>query len=85
MNAKKTGLLATMVGLIGALTFTAQAQDMSETVQADGPTFEEIDKNEDGVIGPEEARGTWLEKTFSQVDTNQDGYVTRAEYQEATS
>ncbi len=84
MNAKKTGLIATLVGLFGVLSFAAQAQNASETLQADAPAFEELDKNEDGVIRLDEARGTWLESSFAQVDANQDGYVTRAEYKEAT-
>ena len=85
MNLRKTGFIATVVGLFGALTFAAQAQNASETLQADAPAFEELDKNADGAITPDEARQTWLEKEFAKVDTNQDGYVTRTEYKEATS
>jgi Ca2+-binding EF-hand superfamily protein len=84
MNAKKTGLIAAVVGLFGALAFTVQAQNLSETLQADAPAFEELDKNDDGAITRDEARGTWLEKTFSQVDANQDGYITKTEYKEAS-
>lgn len=85
MNATKTSLIAAIVGLFGAVTFTAQAQDSAETLHADAPAFEELDTNEDGVIAPDEAKGTWLEGSFTQVDVNRDGYVTKTEYQEAIS
>ena len=85
MNTHKAALIAAAVGLVSVPAFAAELGDTSQARQADVPTFEELDKNEDGVILPEEARGTWLEKAFNEVDTNQDGYVTRAEYQEASS
>lgn len=47
------------------------------------PSFETVDSNLDGVITPEEAKGSWLASVFADVDTNQDGLVNRNEYETA--
>lgn len=84
MNVNLPVLIACLIGL-GA-SGAALAQQMGKpTPPADAPTFDEIDKNADGAITPDEARDNWLAKSFTEVDTNKDGRISQPEYEKATS
>jgi Ca2+-binding EF-hand superfamily protein len=85
MNIQKSVLFTTMLGLSSALAFGAPDQGSVQGDTAEKPAFEEIDKNADGAITENEAQATWLAESFATADVNQDGYVTKPEYEEATS
>src|SRR5579859_7878817 len=44
--------------------------------------FSYLDKNNDGKISPDEARGLWADH-FKELDTNNDGFLERAEVEKA--
>ncbi|MBI2190833.1 MAG: hypothetical protein HYU36_02465 [Planctomycetes bacterium] len=46
-----------------------------------GPSFESLDKNQDGRVSPEEFRGG--EKAFNRADANKDGTLTSDEWAQA--
>lgn len=74
MNIKQSVLLGLLAGACGGLALVAQAET---------PTFEQMDRDGNGVITTNEAQESWLEDMFAQVDVNQDGQITKAEYEQA--
>jgi len=44
--------------------------------------FEKLDKNKDGIVSKDEAKGdSGVKKNFSKWDTNKDGKLSKAEYE----
>lgn len=89
-NIKSKTLPAIAVGL-SFIVGSALAQDpvdekAQKQAQEKAPAFQEIDRNQDGAITPDEAANTWLAgRSFTQADVNRDGLITQAEYTNATS
>jgi hypothetical protein len=49
---------------------------------AGGGAFEKLDKNKDGIVSKDEAKGdSGVKKNFSKWDTNKDGKLSKAEYE----
>ncbi len=49
---------------------------------ANGGAFEKLDKNKDGIVSKDEAKGdSGVKKNFSKWDTNKDGKLSKAEYE----
>jgi Ca2+-binding EF-hand superfamily protein len=82
MNRKT--LIALSVGAAFALPLTAQAggDKASQGASASGAEqmFKSLDKNKDGYISRDEAKGTPHEKSFAKLDKNNDGKLSRAEH-----
>lgn len=51
----------------------------SQGASGDAKMFEQLDKNKDGSISKEEAKGTPHEKDFTTLDKNNDGKLSRQE------
>lgn len=85
MKLKIPVFFAVLLSLFGASIFaiSSGAEDMNK--QNKQVTFEELDANDDGLISLDESKYTWLANDFHRVDTDRDGYVTKSEYQDATS
>lgn len=41
--------------------------------------FKKLDKDKDGKISAEEAKGSRIEKAFDKIDADDDGYITKKE------
>jgi Ca2+-binding EF-hand superfamily protein len=79
-------LIALAASAILALPLTAQAQ--ADKAKSDGGAeamFKALDKNNDGSISREEAKGTPHDKDFAKLDKNNDGKLSREEYAAADS
>ena len=65
-----------------ALTAIALALATSAAFAADKPKkgFDALDKNNDGYISKEEAKGTPHDKDFAKLDKNGDGKLSREEH-----
>ena len=67
----------------------AQAADKSEKSSSSGATreasreFSELDKNKDGYISKDEAKGSEHEKDFAKYDKNKDGKLSKQEFSAA--
>lgn len=75
MNLKT--VLAAAVALAFAVPLAAQADGASASASA---MFKDLDKNKDGFISREEAKGSPHEQQFDQLDKNADGKLSRAEH-----
>ena len=74
-------LIAFAVTAALALPLTAQAQ--ADKAKSDGGAeamFKALDKNNDGSISREEAKGTPHDKDFAKLDKNNDGKLSRQEH-----
>jgi hypothetical protein len=72
------------VGLVWFVTpMLAHATEADTAEDPAKPKFEAVDTNQDEVITPSEAEGTWLAQVFGDVDANQDGLINRTEYESA--
>jgi Ca2+-binding EF-hand superfamily protein len=84
MNAK--WLIAAVFALpVAAYAGGDKASSTSSTASAsassDGSAmFKDLDKNNDGFISREEAKGSPHEKAFDQLDKNRDGKLSREEH-----
>ena len=85
MTLIKTAFAALFaVGLVWFVTTTlAHATEEGTAEDPAKPKFEAVDTNQDEVITPSEAQGTWLAQVFGDVDANQDGLINRNEYESA--
>jgi hypothetical protein len=45
-----------------------------------GPEFDDLDKNADGRLTPDELKGTAFGDHFEEIDTNKDGKIDRKEF-----
>jgi hypothetical protein len=82
---KRRSLIALSVAAAFALPLTAQAggdKDKSAASGASGAEkmFQSLDKNKDGSLTREEAKGTPHEKDFAKLDKNNDGKLSRQEH-----
>jgi hypothetical protein len=78
-------LIALSVAAAFALPLTAQAGGDKASQGATGNTgadkmFQALDKNKDGFVSREEAKGTPHDKDFTSLDKNQDGKLTPQEH-----
>jgi hypothetical protein len=79
-------LIGVAVAAAFALPLSATAADDKATSGATKPDggaeamFKALDKNNDGFISKEEAKGTPHDKDFSSLDKNNDGKLTRQEH-----
>jgi hypothetical protein len=82
-------LIAVSVAAAFALPLTVQAggDKQSASGAAAGASqsgaekmFQSLDKNKDGFISREEAKGTPHDKDFAKLDTNHDGKLSRQEH-----
>ena len=75
-------LIAVAVAAAFALPFAAMAADQAASGASSGAEsmFKSLDKNNDGFISREEAKGTPHEKDFSMLDKNNDGKLSREEH-----
>ena len=74
-------LIALAAAATLALPLTAQAQ--ADKAKSDGGAeamFKALDKDNDGSISKEEAKGTPHDKDFAQLDKNKDGKLSREEH-----
>jgi EF hand domain-containing protein len=83
MNRKT--LIALSVGAAFALPLTASAggdKAASGATQNSGAEqmFKALDKNKDGFVSRDEAKGTPHAKDFDKLDKNHDGKLSRAEH-----
>jgi Ca2+-binding EF-hand superfamily protein len=46
-----------------------------------GPEFDDLDKNADGRLTPDELKGTSFAEHFTEIDTNKDGKIDRKEFE----
>jgi Ca2+-binding EF-hand superfamily protein len=46
-----------------------------------GPEFDDLDKNADGRLTPDELKGTSFADHFTEIDTNKDGKIDRKEFE----
>ena len=81
---KRKTLIALSVGAAFALPLTAQAggDKASQGASASGAEqmFKALDKNKDGFVTREEAKGTPHAKDFDKLDKNHDSKLSRAEH-----
>jgi hypothetical protein len=79
-------LIAAAVAAAFALPFSASAggdKAASGATKSDGGAeamFKALDKNNDGFMSKEEAKGTPHDKDFSKLDKNNDGKLSRQEH-----
>lgn len=74
-------LIALAAAAALALPLTAQAQ--ADKAKSDGGAeamFKALDKDNDGSISREEAKGTPHDKDFAKLDKNNDGKLSREEH-----
>lgn len=83
---RKTLIAAAVAAAFAASPFTLQAAGDKASAGAsksDGGAaamFKSLDKNKDGSISKDEAKGTPHEKDFAKLDKNKDGKLSRAEH-----
>jgi hypothetical protein len=85
---KRRSLIALSIAAGFALPLTAQAggdKDKSAASGASGASgaekmFQAMDKNKDGFVTREEAKGTPHDKDFAKLDKNSDGKLSRQEH-----
>lgn len=74
---------ALMLLALPTMLFAAPGVQTHEQGHGRRGKIETLDKNDDGRISKDEAKGTRLEKHFTEIDTNKDGSLTRAELKAA--
>ena len=81
---KRKALIATAVAAAFALPFSALAGGDKAGAGASASGAEKmfvgLDKNKDGFLTKEEAKGTPHEKDFAKLDKNSDGKLSREEH-----
>jgi Ca2+-binding EF-hand superfamily protein len=81
---KRRTLISLSIAAAFALPLTAQAggDKASQGASASGAEqmFKALDKNKDGNITREEAKGTPHDQDFAKLDKNNDGKLSRAEH-----
>jgi EF hand domain-containing protein len=85
---KRRTLISLSIAAALALPLTAQAggdkaaSNASQGSSASGAEamFKSLDKNKDGFVSRDEAKGTPHEKDFAKLDKNHDGKLSRAEH-----
>ena len=85
---KRRTLISLSVAAALALPLTAQAggdkaaSNASQGASVPGAEqmFKSLDKNKDGFVSRDEAKGTPHEKGFAKLDKNNDGKLSRAEH-----
>jgi Ca2+-binding EF-hand superfamily protein len=81
---KRRTLISLSIAAAFALPLTAQAggDKASQGASASGAEqmFKSLDKNKDGNITREEAKGTPHDQDFAKLDKNNDGKLSRAEH-----
>jgi EF hand len=82
---KRRSLIALSVAAAFALPLTAQAGGDKEKSAAAGASgaekmFQSMDKNKDGFVTREEAKGTPHAKDFASLDKNRDGKLSPQEH-----
>lgn len=88
MNQKtsKSVLLAAIFSLLFAININAQEEANDRERPKEPPTFaqvlEKLDKNEDGKISKDEAKGP-LKKHFKRLDLDEDGFISEEEFKKA--
>ena len=80
----KAGLVLVAFLLLPAFPWAAAADDRTAYNQrradTEMATFHRLDRNRDGVLTREEARGdVYFEPIFNDIDINRDGVITREE------
>jgi hypothetical protein len=85
MTLFKLVITGSLAAGLAWLTLTGYATGPADSATTAKPNFEAVDANQDGLITPTEAEGTWLADAFADVDANQDGIVNRNEYETANS
>jgi hypothetical protein len=82
----KTLSAAAAAAAFAALAFGVQAADEKASGGASKPDggaeamFKALDKNKDGSISKDEAKGTPHDKDFAKLDKNSDGKLSRQEH-----
>lgn len=81
---RRRTLIAISVAAAFALPLTVQAEGNKASQGASNSgaekMFQALDKNKDGFITREEAKGTPHDKVFASLDKNSDGKLTRQEH-----
>jgi len=84
---KRRTLISLSIAAALALPLSAQAggDKASQGASASGAEqmFKALDKNKDGFISRDEAKGTPHDKDFARLDKNHDGKLSRAEHASA--
>lgn len=70
-----------MKKLIPAIVLIACGAAYAQAPPSPAQILKENDKNNDGAITKEEAKGSMLEQFFDGIDSNKDGKITTAELQ----